>query len=149
MTSMGLAIKNGILFALIILIVHVALLKTEAEADAEAETKTNLPMPMPLPHDPPPHPLPPLAATAGVIDDPTLLNYVFGDTRSPSVKSDMSVKKESVNMGKGMSSYMVVGAYTNENELCGGSVLKSPTKDDVVLSGFDGFHGSYDEIHST
>jgi len=139
MTSMGLAIKNGILFALIILIVHVALLKTE--------TETDLPLHLHLPHDPP-HPHPPLAATAvaGVIDDPTLLNYVFGDTRSPSVKSDMSVKKESVNMGKGMSSYMVVGAYTNENELCGGSVLKSPTKDDVVLSGFDGFHGSYDEI---
>jgi hypothetical protein len=145
MTSVGLAIKNGILFALIILIVHVALRK--AEGEGEGEGKGGAPAFPPAIQEVAEEKVEVVSAAAASVEDPSLLTYVFGESDQATSQTVVTTKKTSTTSSKavaargnigigsvGQGPYMVVGSYTDENGLCGGNVFKSSG-----LSGFDGF----------
>ncbi len=183
-TSVGLAIKNGILFVLIILIVHLALRRsmdpvTRGHDEEEGShhvaagavaavvstdsSNTTSATQVVVSVD--------ASGTEGEVaegrrdiqldpemgEDQVLMKYVFGNNQNHvnsssnvSLQQPQHPQKEmkqiqdsisSSGIGVGKTSYMVVGSYTDENELCGGRVLKSPNEESM-LNGFGGFEGA-------
>lgn len=168
--STSLAIKNGILFVLVILILHLMLRKSLESVPGPALLPDSEPNLLPLPEAP-------LTLDRSERHDPMILSYVFGDSANPEASPGttsptspvaavpvpspgpdveqphtggetrtrppgVSQKQEPVRADSSGAPYMMIGTYKNENELCGGNILRTMQGNkDSVLFGFEGFQG--------
>lgn len=163
MSALGQSLKNGILFGLVVVILHITL-KAALEEDQRR--------PELLPEDPDPAAMAAASAAAATaiaasvttsaligVDAEALNAYVFGsedptaEAASPPPPAPLpppppaplpppppasDAPTEGTATG-----FALIGKYSNESELCGGSILKrGPRERSGGLQGFDGYFGS-------